>query len=597
VPLDATGQFNGTMMLVSQEDTIEKFVKVVNGYIALKGDGKIPFWDISSGFAQTDSTSSDRDGKPKVRCPQFGSNNINIDWGWWNEFWKDFGTVAGNIWDAINGSSESYSGSYFFPGGQLGWTTPEGYQQPGGGGIFDQQFSGQMATCAAINEYILSIGEIPPGYSQTDLDFCMLVNEAGLNGAESMCLFTQYGHPQQEEIIKYWDASPKDIATADKLKAYINGKCNGSFAILLTHLLKDKFFLEQHPIDLMEQIKNTCGFSSYDGPEWYDAFNSGLSQCTKEVIVDDWFDLTAAEKTLLLNDQALFDKIGSFITSNGGDAASKDAAELLVQLIAQGKYPSFKEEDFPPGVFVQLIMKMAWLKILHPSWDMDTIFLQAVKEVMYELHIALDICGLLPVVGEPCDLTNGVLFIIEGDPLNASLSFAATLPIAGWISTGGKYAHVAVKKASTGVQHLLKLTNDGGLITFGERTGLREVMEITDAANDAHHLIPWSRQDHELVQLAAKANNTPFHMNHPKNGRELKRFRFDQQDGVHGNHPQYNEKVRINLNEILSQLETQYGGLNNIPPDVASQRLRDFQNQLGNLIDQNPTTKINDLNF
>jgi hypothetical protein len=47
----------------------------------------------------------------------------------------------------------------------------------------------------------------------------------------------------------------------------------------------------------------------------------------------------------------------------------------------------------------------------------------------------------------------------------------------------------------------------------------------------------------------------------------------------------------------LSQLETQYGGLNNIPPDVASQRLRDFQNQLGNLIDQNPTTKINDLNF
>jgi hypothetical protein len=101
----------------------------------------------------------------------------------------------------------------------------------------------------------------------------------------------------------------------------------------LTHLLKDKFFLEQHPIDLMEQIKNTCGFSSYDGPEWYDAFNSGLSQCTKEVIVDDWFDLTAAEKTLLLNDQALFDEIGSFITFNGGDAASKDAAELLVQLI------------------------------------------------------------------------------------------------------------------------------------------------------------------------------------------------------------------------------------------------------------------------
>jgi hypothetical protein len=339
-PLDSSSQFSGMMALVNQQDTIEKVVQVLNGRIMAAKKGKVAFADIPNKFIQGGPIAHDRDPWSwwkslwgGVKCYNFGNNGIN--WNWWGNFWNGVADLfGGQTWDGEAGEHISYPpGSFFFGGFEVGWGLPEGYTEPGGSGLFDQQFSNQISTCTAINEYIQSIGEIPQGYSSIDLSFCQLINEVGLNGTEGKCLFSQYGTSNIEDLLSYWNASPKDIATADKLKAYIMGQCDGSFAILLTHLLKDKFFLEQHPIDLMEQIKNTCGFSSYNSPEWYDAFNSGLSQCTKEVIIDDWFDLTAAEKTLLLNNQDLFDEIGSFITTNGGDASSKDAAELLVQLI------------------------------------------------------------------------------------------------------------------------------------------------------------------------------------------------------------------------------------------------------------------------
>ena len=53
-------------------------------------------------------------------------------------------------------------------------------------------------------------------------------------------------------------------------------------------------------------------------------------------------------------------------------------------------------------------------------------------------HLALDLFGLIPVVGEPADLVNGVWYAAEGNTLDASLSFAALVPVAGSAATGGK---------------------------------------------------------------------------------------------------------------------------------------------------------------
>ncbi|NYD39559.1 RHS repeat-associated protein [Actinomycetospora corticicola] len=53
-------------------------------------------------------------------------------------------------------------------------------------------------------------------------------------------------------------------------------------------------------------------------------------------------------------------------------------------------------------------------------------------------HAALDLAGLVPVVGEVADGANAAWYTAEGDYLNAGLSAAAMIPFAGWAAAGVK---------------------------------------------------------------------------------------------------------------------------------------------------------------
>lgn len=53
-------------------------------------------------------------------------------------------------------------------------------------------------------------------------------------------------------------------------------------------------------------------------------------------------------------------------------------------------------------------------------------------------HMALDIAGLVPGVGEVADGVNAAWYAGEGDYKNAALSAAAMVPFAGWAATGTK---------------------------------------------------------------------------------------------------------------------------------------------------------------
>ncbi len=75
-------------------------------------------------------------------------------------------------------------------------------------------------------------------------------------------------------------------------------------------------------------------------------------------------------------------------------------------------------------------------------------------------HLALDVVGLVPVVGEAADLINAGWYAAEGDYLNAGLSLAAAIPVAGWISTGGKLGYKAVTSLD-GAKNWLKDTPTG----------------------------------------------------------------------------------------------------------------------------------------
>jgi len=92
---------------------------------------------------------------------------------------------------------------------------------------------------------------------------------------------------------------------------------------------------------------------------------------------------------------------------------------------------------------------MAILRFLHPKWSDTKIHLTAWWNLFKEpVHLLLDLGGLIPVVGEAADLINGAIYLMEGDNLNAGISFAATIPFAGWAATGSKYAARVITNAA-----------------------------------------------------------------------------------------------------------------------------------------------------
>jgi hypothetical protein len=54
------------------------------------------------------------------------------------------------------------------------------------------------------------------------------------------------------------------------------------------------------------------------------------------------------------------------------------------------------------------------------------------------LQLTLQAIGLVPVIGEPTDAIDGIVYALEGDAASASASFAAMIPVAG---TGATAAH------------------------------------------------------------------------------------------------------------------------------------------------------------
>jgi RHS repeat-associated protein len=62
-------------------------------------------------------------------------------------------------------------------------------------------------------------------------------------------------------------------------------------------------------------------------------------------------------------------------------------------------------------------------------------------------HLALDIAGLVPGVGEFADGLNAVIYVAEGDWANAAISGAGIIPIAGTAVTGARIANKLLKSS------------------------------------------------------------------------------------------------------------------------------------------------------
>ena len=57
------------------------------------------------------------------------------------------------------------------------------------------------------------------------------------------------------------------------------------------------------------------------------------------------------------------------------------------------------------------------------------------------LHILLGGCGMVPVVGEPCDGADAAVYASDGDWGNAAISGGSTVPLWGWLPSGARWGN------------------------------------------------------------------------------------------------------------------------------------------------------------
>ncbi len=92
---------------------------------------------------------------------------------------------------------------------------------------------------------------------------------------------------------------------------------------------------------------------------------------------------------------------------------------------------------------------------LHPKemsdWSLETSQSENIEDMpsgggaMDIAQTALDMVGLVPVVGEAADVINGIIYFAQGDYVNGGLSLLSAIPLIGWAGSALKGANKANK--------------------------------------------------------------------------------------------------------------------------------------------------------
>jgi hypothetical protein len=327
----------------------------------------------------------------------------------------------------------------------------------------------------------------------------------------------------------------------------------------------------------IDYLSNVMGLSLYE-TDW-------LSQNT--LVVSDLYDALQGSLTeVLLPDGSI-----SIALPSQAIIASNITLKAAMNGIINGPYNTSSynsissylpnAQNYPtidPAFWAYFSVQCSILKSEHPDWSNVRVYWEAMQDIV---HLGLDVIGLFPVVGEVADLANGVIYTIQGDGLNAALSYASAIPIAGWATASVKFAKRALTALDGSTRTLKWIKQTNGLIHFGDRSLLRKVLGLaTGDVRVAHHIIPWEKAIHPAVQKAAKGSN-PFHLNEILNGIPLN-------TSVHtGNHAAYLSRVQSRLDAIPSNLDA------NQTRVQIEQIIIDIKNAIAN----NPNTHIDNLIF
>ncbi len=309
--------------------------------------------------------------------------------------------------------------------------------------------------------------------------------------------------------------------------------------------------------------------------------------------IDNTVDLTTSQRNFLLTEGAHYSMdFAILLNQNNFSPESIKSTKITIDILESELLQTYNfahknilnrnfNYSIDPTIYLQyLSYKCATLRELNPTWSDFRVYWEATREMV---HFALDVGGLIPVVGIVCDLSNSAIYAIEGDGVNASLSLVSAAPVVGWFSTGAKIAFKSVDIANGSKTALRWIVNSNDYINFGSRGQLRKILGLAVGdPRQAHHLITWAKGTDIIVQKAAKSDYN-FHLNEALNGIPLKKE-------VHnGSHPNYDAQVQKRLTEILDD----YGP--NIAPNDAYDELVDLVNDIRIWISNNPNTPIDEI--
>ena len=93
--------------------------------------------------------------------------------------------------------------------------------------------------------------------------------------------------------------------------------------------------------------------------------------------------------------------------------------------------------------------KGKWYRFNEPPFDCLSCDLKKMFAALYDPsavgHFTLDAIGMVPLLGETADAINGVWYLVEGDGVNATISFVSTIPLV--YATSAKYVGRIIKVA------------------------------------------------------------------------------------------------------------------------------------------------------
>ncbi|WP_062056044.1 hypothetical protein [Aquimarina longa] len=296
------------------------------------------------------------------------------------------------------------------------------------------------------------------------------------------------------------------------------------------------------------------------------------------------------------------------VKEDGYSSEAKKASQATIKVLMANKLsgvydqnyytlinPYFDADTIDPSFSIRFSIECAILKVQHPDWSNTRVFWEASKEM---IHLGLDVLGLIPVAGEAADLVNGGIYLVEGDNVNASLSFAGTIPFAGWAATGSK---LAVKVVTTaGGEKVIKVIAKGADEVAELATKLSHFTKQIDNAinsikNGAKYVLEGTgtyRQvagHHPLAKKAFEGIDTySFRDAFSVSNNKLRDYDVahstitGKQNSLYSNWKRTNPNKEMTIND-MSKIELEAMVQSGVPEDVAKgwviKALEDLKNQ------------------